>query len=95
MDVTSCQEQHDTPQPRPDPPVFYEWVIEDDSCSGISLDAVRARVALAQALLEAGVGRGYVRPVTLRHDGDDWAYARFPIGHRATCTNGTVTWQHS
>ncbi|WP_433185652.1 hypothetical protein [Actinoallomurus sp. CA-150999] len=95
MDVTSFQGQHDTPQPRSDPPVFYEWVIEDDSCSGISLDAVRAKVALAQTLLEAGAGCGYMRPVALRRDGDDWAYARFEIACWATCSNGAVTWQPS
>lgn len=55
------------------------------------LDVTLAKVALAQTLLEAGAGCGFVRPVALKHDGEDWAYTRFPIGHRAAYANGTVT----
>src|SRR5262245_23045661 len=94
MDVTSSQEQPGAATARPDPLIFYEWAVEDDGCSGIAPDYARAKVALAEALQDAGgeEWRGFVRPVTLAHDGDDWTYARFSIDCKATYAGGVVTW---
>jgi hypothetical protein len=83
MDVTNSQEREDTATPRPDPLIFYEWVSS----------SARAKVALADTLQEVAKGRGFVRPVTLAHDGDDWTYARFSMDCQATYVNGAVTWR--
>lgn len=66
-----------------DPNIVYEWVVERDSNSGISDTEEGARVALSETLLSIGQGSGFVRPVSLAHDGEDWAYLRFPINYRA------------
>jgi hypothetical protein len=92
MDVTKRQEGDPTSTPRPDPLIFYEWAIEGDGSSGIAPSTVRAKVGLTEALQELGRGRGFVRPVTLAHDGDDWTYARFSIDCEATYTGGVITW---
>lgn len=93
MDVTNSQGCDDTATSRPDPLIFYEWAIEDDGCSGIAPTPVRAKVALAEALQELGKGHGFVRPVTLAHDGEDWTYARFSIDCEATYADSAIQWR--
>lgn len=74
-------------------PFQYEWVMEDSGHSGISMTPHGAMAALAGTLIQHHKGSGFVRPVTLRHDGEDWTYHRLGITHRAICRNGVLTWR--
>lgn len=73
-------------------PFLYEWVITGASDTGIARTPHRAMDALAGSLEARGDGTGFVRPVVLRHDGDDWGYERYGVSHRATCEDGGVSW---
>lgn len=75
-----------------DPYFVYEWVVESNSCSGISSTTYGARNALSETLVALGHGGGYVRPVSLIHDGEDWTYLRFPVKYRAIYGRGGVQW---
>jgi hypothetical protein len=74
-------------------PFLYEWVIQTASDSGISRTPHGAMSALAGSLEARGNGTGFVRPVVLRHDGEDWTYERYAVSHEATCEDGALSWR--
>jgi hypothetical protein len=80
-----------TDEQAPDP-FLYEWVVREASDSGISRTPHGAMDALAGSLEAHGNGTGFVRPVVLRHDGEDWGYRRYPVSHQAACEDGALSW---
>lgn len=73
-------------------PFLYEWVIHAASDSGISRTPHGAMSALASSLELRGSGAGFIRPVVLRHDGEDWTYERYAVSHQVTCEDGALSW---